>query len=473
MRWLSGITTTIVMIVVVAVVLGVSLNQVVFSGLIYFGLARQQTFEGQNPRLLRQLPGRIATLIDVVEASPEEARPAILRAAQRGRLHVRLLDGPLPNLVNEREPEIDLLRRRIQATLSPPRPVVVGHPPNRPGRALSGGDDHVDNRVVLIEAALSDGRWLLFVSRMQLPSPIDPVAARFVQIKTATWLGASLLLGILLAILLARRVVRPLLALANAVEHAGASSAVMVMPAHGPREIKAIIGAINRMQSRLGRFIEDRTRMITAISHDLGTPLARLQLRLETTDVLAERQRMLADVTTMRAMIDSVISFAREDTKREPRVLVDLSALVEGICDAAADAGQAVTFSGARGVAISCHPIALRRAISNLIDNAVKYGTNAFVHLAREPERVVITIEDDGPGIPPSQRSKVFEPFYRETSRNPGTGGVGLGLSVARSIIWAHGGDIRLANRREGGLHVRVDLPIAEQQVDADTEHTE
>ena len=128
---------------------------------------------------------------------------------------------------------------------------------------------------------------------------------------------------------------------------------------------------------------------------------------------------------------------------------MDVATLVEGICDDAADAGQSVTFSGARGVAISCRPIALRRAISNLVDNAIKYGTNATVHLAQEPERVVITIDDDGPGIPPSQRDKVFEPFYRqERSRNPETGGVGLGLSVARSIIWEHNGDIRLANRR-------------------------
>jgi signal transduction histidine kinase len=147
----------------------------------------------------------------------------------------------------------------------------------------------------------------------------------------------------------------------------------MAMPARGPREIQAIIEAFNRMQGRLSRFVEDRTRMIAAISHDLRTPLTRLQLRLESPDVLAERQRMLTDLH-------------------------------------AADAGQSVTFSGTRGVAISCRPIALRRAISNLVDNAIKYGTNATVHLAQEPERVVITIDDDGPGIPPSQRDKVSNP---------------------------------------------------------------
>ena len=133
-KWRSSITTTIVLTVVIAVVLGVSLQHVVSSGLVYLGLARQQTFDSQNPRLVRQLPGRIAALVDVVQASPDEARPAILKAAQRPLLQVRLLDAPLPNLINQREPEMDLLRTRIQAMLSTPRPVVVAHPPNRPGQ---------------------------------------------------------------------------------------------------------------------------------------------------------------------------------------------------------------------------------------------------------------------------------------------------------------------------------------------------
>ena len=472
-RWCSGITLTIVLTGVAAVVLGVSLQHVVSSGLVYLGLARQQTLQSQNPQLLRQLPGRIAALIDVVQASPDEARPVILRAAQQGLLQVRLLDGPIPNLVNQQEPEINLLRHSIQAMLSTPRPIVVAHPPNRPGQVSAGGEDHHDNRV-LIEAPLSDGHWLLFLSLMQLPSPVDPVAARFAQTSFAAWLAAANLPGILVSLLAARRLVKPLLKLAEAVERAGVTGMAIAMPTGGPREVQAIIEAFNRMQGRLSRFIEDRTRMIAAISHDLRTPLTRLQLRMEAPDVLAERPRMLADLHAMGEMIDSVIAFAQEDTRREPRVLVDVAILVEGICDDAADAGQSVTFSGARGVAISCRPIALRRAISNLVDNALKYGTNATVHLAQEPERVVITIDDDGPGIPPSQRDKVFEPFYRqERSRNPETGGVGLGLSVARSIIWEHSGDIRLANRREGGLHVRVDLPCPEQRLDADAEHTE
>ena len=140
---------------------------------------------------------------------------------------------------------------------------------------------------------------------------------------------------------------------------------------------------------------------------------------------------MLADLDMIRDMIGSVLAFARDDTKHEPRSLIDLSALVEGICHNASDAGEPVTFSGPRGATISGRPTALRRAVSNLVDNAVKYGRSAAVSLIPEAERVVITVEDEGPGTSRSEREKVFEPSYKiEGSRNPDTGGVGLGLSA-------------------------------------------
>ena len=218
--------------------------------------------------------------------------------------------------------------------------------------------------------------------------------------------------------------------------------------------------AFNRMQERLRRFNDDRTRMIAAMSHDLRTPLTRLRLRAELVEDHDQQQKMLADLDMMGRMIESVLSFAPDDTEHESRSLVDLSALVEGICQDADDAGGPVTFSGPRGVTISCRPTAMRRAISNLVGNAVKYGRSSTVSLIPEADRAVVTVEDEGPGIPRSEREKVFEPFYRiESSRDPDTGGVGLGLSVARSIIWEHGGDIVLSNRKGGGLSVRLELP--------------
>ena len=177
---------------------------------------------------------------------------------------------------------------------------------------------------------------------------------------------------------------------------------------------------------------------------------------------LVEQQKMLTELDTTNEMIESILMFARDETQREPRSLVDLSALAEGICQDASDSGAPVTFDGPRGVTISCRPTALRRAISNLVDNAVKYGKIALVTLSPGPEHVAITVEDEGPGVPWTEREKVFEPFYRaDNSRNPNTGGVGLGLCVTRSILWEHGGDITLANRKGGGLSVRLKLPGA------------
>ena len=214
------------------------------------------------------------------------------------------------------------------------------------------------------------------------------------------------------------------------------------------------------MRERLRRFNEDRTRMMAAMSHDLRTPLTRLRMRIEMAQGIEDQQKMLDELDMMNAMVEPILSFTRDDSKQEARSLVDLSALVEGICEDALDVGEKVTFSGPRDVTISCRPTAMRRAISNLVDNAVKYGGKADVTLAPKSGRVAITIEDEGPGIPRSEREKVFEPFYRVgSSRNPDTGGVGLGLSVTRSIVWEHGGEINLGSRKGGGLSVRLMLP--------------
>jgi signal transduction histidine kinase len=159
-------------------------------------------------------------------------------------------------------------------------------------------------------------------------------------------------------------------------------------------------------------------------------------------------------------MIESTLAFARDHAQQEPRMLVDLGALVENVCENASDAGGAVSFSVPHGVDVTCRPIAITRAVANLIDNAVKYGGTARAELLREPGRVVIAIDDSGPGIPTPEQEKVFAPFYRlERSRNRDTGGVGLGLAVARTIAREHGGDITLANHPRGGLRVRVELP--------------
>lgn len=255
----------------------------------------------------------------------------------------------------------------------------------------------------------------------------------------------------------AQRLATPLSELAIAAEHLSASGEVPLLTPKGLRELRITTHAFNHMQERLRRFNDDRVQMLAAMSHDLRTSLTRVKLRLELGESPEQRQKMIHELDAMGTMIGSILSFARDDTKREPCVLVDLDALVQGICEDAADADGAVTYAGDRGVTVSGRPVALRRAISNLVENAVKYAGAAEVTLTAEAGRIVVAVNDSGPGIAQSECEKVFEPFYRiEGSRNPGTG---LGLAVARSIAREQGGDIVLAARKGGGLSARLELP--------------
>ena len=398
-------------------------------------------------------PATVVSLAEALDAVPNTQRPAIIIAARRPEIRIDLRDTPLPDLVNSGDLEAIRLRRRIHLLLSAPRQIVVAPQPQR--QATGSGEDGM-----LVEVPLIDGHWLLFTTSFESP-PLPPRAAtEFSRAAFGAWLGFTAILVILLSILAARRLANPLSELAGAVEQLGGSGDAPPLPPKGPSELRVTIDAFNRMQERLRRFNDDRVQMLAAISHDLRTSLTRLKLRLEVGDSSEQREKMAGEIDAMGAMLNSILSFARDDAKREPRTLIDFDALAEGVCEDASDAGAVVTYTGIRGTTVSGRPAALRRAISNLIDNAVKYGGGAEVKLAAEARHVVLAVEDRGPGIPRSEREKVFEPFYRvENSRNPETGGVGLGLAVARSIAREHGGDIVLATRKGGGLSARLELP--------------
>ena len=215
--WRGGSTAaTIALTVVLAMGLGFSLQQVVAPGLHYLGLARHGTVQQGDARVLQQLPGRIAGLLDVLDATPEAQRQAVIEAAQRPRVHVRILDAPLPNLTGRVEPNANLLRHRIEAVLRVPRPVIVADRFSQANKQASPAADRIESGV-FIEAALSDGHWLLFRSDLE-PPPVDPVATKFSRVTFAAWLTLSILVGILLSMLAARRLVKPLSELGTAVD---------------------------------------------------------------------------------------------------------------------------------------------------------------------------------------------------------------------------------------------------------------
>jgi signal transduction histidine kinase len=253
---------------------------------------------------------------------------------------------------------------------------------------------------------------------------------------------------------------RPLAAFAAAADRLGRDVNAAPLCEDGPAEVRRAVAAFNGMQGRIRRFVEDRTHMLAAISHDLRSPITRLRLRTETLAEGEARERMLSDLDEMAAMVASTLDFARGEAADEPSQVIDLAATLASVCDNATDVGLAASYEWQGRLVCTCRPAALKRALANLIENGARYGRQASVRTRRPDHAVEVVIEDRGPGIAEAEMEKVFAPFYRlEGSRNRKTGGIGLGLTVARTVVRSHGGDIRLENRPEGGLRVTVTIP--------------
>ncbi len=275
------------------------------------------------------------------------------------------------------------------------------------------------------------------------------------------------LLGAIMITWAVRKLLVPVKTLAAAAEALGRDVAnARPLPETGPLEIVTAAIAFNTMAARVRRFVEDRTFLLTAIGHDLRTPITRLKLRAEYMEDDEQRAKMLADLDEMEAMVAATLVFGRDAATTEAVVKLDLASLLRTILDDAADGdpehADALLYTGPEHLPVLARPLALKRAIANLVGNALKYGEAAAVTLFAPVRGVVrIEVEDQGPGIPEEDMERVFEPFHRlENSRNRETGGSGLGLSIARNILRAHGGDIALINRPGGGLRVAVTLPV-------------
>jgi signal transduction histidine kinase len=307
-----------------------------------------------------------------------------------------------------------------------------------------------------IDAAIeiAEGQWLHITTSVPDTAP---------QISSRLWLALGVMAG-MIALLTAwsvRRMTRPLGVLADAATRLGRNVEAPALAISGTVEMKHAAEAFNEMQARLRRLVDNRTLMLASISHDLRTQLTLLRLRAEAGEPSEDRERMLRTITEMDEMLTATLSFARKDGKSEEQRRVDLGALVASIVDDMADAGLPVrTAEMPQGIVVDCKPVALRRAITNLIDNAVKYGGEAAISLEISPSSLAILVDDKGPGILENQLHQVVQPFFRlEGSRNRETGGIGLGLAIASSIAEAHGGVLGLANRAEGGLRATLSLP--------------
>jgi signal transduction histidine kinase len=316
---------------------------------------------------------------------------------------------------------------------------------------MTGSPAHHALRVSI---QLGDSQWINFVGTV-------PETKSFWTITSLISLLSMMAAVIVLSIWVVQRITRPFRELAAAAKFFGKNIDANPLSISGPTEVRGASIAFNEMQQRLQRFVENRTRMLAAISHDIRTPITRLKLRTELLDDSEDKTKMLATLDEIEEMIASTLAFARDDSISESTRTVDLSALLSSICNDLADMGSQVELNASENLHYECRPTSIKRALLNLIENAIKYGNKAEVSLHQIDQEIVITIDDNGPGIPPDRISQVFEPFFRlEESRNSETGGIGLGLSVAQTIINAHGGDITITNREEGGLHAEVFLPI-------------
>ena len=396
-----------------------------------------------------RLAERVTTIAKMVDRLPSDSRRLVIGALEDEDFHVRW---------SERAPEVSPVhhagfsrwaRRWLIRSLEGGSIKVahVGFSHEAPGRSEA---------TVVAHLRLSDGSWLSFSAKFKEHRPSRAIAALLSLLVVAGGITG-------LAIWVSRRVTAPLDRFAAAAGRLGTDVDAPPLAESGPSEIMQAATAFNRMQERIKSFVEDRTLMLAAISHDLRTVLTRLRLRAEYIDDAEQRAKALADMDDMQTMLASTLSFARDDAAAEPTTKVDLSGLVQTVCDEIADTGAGVAFQGIQRLVFACRPVALRRALANLIDNAVKYGNEATVILSESADGIVIDVADRGPGIPATEYEAVFSPFYRlEGSRSRETGGTGLGLAVARNIVRRHGGDVTLQARSGGGLIARILLPSAD-----------
>jgi signal transduction histidine kinase len=305
---------------------------------------------------------------------------------------------------------------------------------------------------VQAQSTLPDG------TKLTLDAP--QTLGRFITPSFAAYIAAVVAVGLIGSIWSVSLATKPLSRLSDAADRFGTDVHAAPIEETGPREVRQAAAAFNRMQRRLRQFILDRTRMLAAISHDLRTPLTRMRLRTEMMDDGEQRAKMLNDLQEMEEMVGATLAFARDENADEPSRPLDLAALLEAVAADGRDMEQPVALAPGPHITVQMRPRALKRAIVNIVDNAVRYGGAAELSLTRDRDEAVIRVADHGPGVPDAERENVLRPFYRcEASRSRDTGGIGLGLSIASDTINAHGGKMALSETPGGGLTVEVRLP--------------
>lgn len=406
------------------------------SGFIFF----ETHWDKVSLRLARGVAGDVAAVVNLLRANPSpEDRSWILKiAANNLQLVISVRDKAVLKNAN---PEIDGM---IGRSLSRAMREYVGKPFQIDTQSMQ--------RHVAIDVQLSDSVLHVVTSRKRL---FSSTAYVFV----AWMVGTSLILfGV--ATIFMRNQVKPIRRLARAADDFGMGREVGNFKPEGASEVRQAASAFIAMHERIVRNIRQRTEMLAGVSHDLRTPLTRMRLELEMLSASSDTGALKDDIAEMEHMLEGYLAFARGEGAEEPEP-TDISKLLGDVADQARRKGGMIDLHTEGALIIPLRPMAFRRCITNLLDNAMRYGEHITMRAGLRAHGVEVMIEDDGPGIPEEVRGDVFKPFYRvDGSRNPGTGGVGLGLSIARDVVRGGGGEISLEDSSLGGLRVRIRLPL-------------
>lgn len=438
---------------------------VLLAGLALSQLATLYINQTERDRLLYRAGGmrlaqQISDIVALLDSLPGAERRRVVSVFNRPPLAVSLDRPPLALPADEEDADFQLsvFASVLRYALGEDAKISVGrtHRPHEHGeRGFGPRRGGFGPPAFTVQVPLHDGTLVTFDS-----SVLPPVATTTLRLA----LTLAVLLGtvLVLSLVAVRWVTGPLSVLADAAEKLGENINRPPIPEAGPAEVQRAARSFNAMQQRLSRSMAERSRVLTAMSHDLKTPITRMRLRTDMLEDEAVREKFDRDLAEMEQMVTQTLEFMRDATDTEPVQRVDLTALLESLQGDYEDMGKEVRISGRVPRPLAARPVALRRCLTNLVDNAIRYGVRATIDVAEEAGRVVVRVLDEGPGIPEAELERAFEPFFRgDASRSRETGGFGLGLGIARNIARAHGGDVILKNRPEGGLAAIVTLPRA------------
>jgi len=445
---------------------------ILFSGLLLVQLTSTAIQFYDRGQRLFQASGlssseRIAEIVRVLDEASEEERERLIAILNVAPLRVSLTaaewQSPPPS---ETSWPAEEFRQRLSRQLGDSyelRVAVSDQPQHNDQNVHAMGEHNMqhmqgtgmglpDALVFYAQVKLSDGTWVSFEN-----SIAEEVFADSTRLLIT--LAVLIVTVLFISLLAVRWVTKPLTMLTQAANKLGSDINQPPLSEIGATEVKHAAKAFNFMQSRLQNFIEDRARLLTAISHDLKTPITRMRLRAEMLDDQQQRDSFIKNLDEMQSIATETLDFLRADDTHENLQPIDVCALLEAIKDDVAELGQHVELDICESKYCRARPMALKRCVSNLVENALKYACDVRITTDQNAHRLTIIVSDSGAGIPDDKLQTVFEPFYRlENSRNRKTGGTGLGLSIARNIALSHGGDLRLVNKPEGGLQAILTL---------------